>query len=507
MRCIGSMLCDSCGRPKVRSIREADARDEAKFGGFLHVKRVWIKPRHRPSDGTHVVALAVRAALTVPELAGTFTLVTAVTDPNVYMKAEEVERRKEIRSSAWRRARGIQDDADADDGTAATRAQEKRRLDARWRECVMLDARTYIRSGCRQIPEVVEIDMNQLLYETPWFFALPGFLNGLIMSHEEAMAVKIKEPPDLPPAPSEVDAELLAVVESACRKHNEAMVVVRQLEYILIHIEQRVKEEDESEILMQVMEYQTEQASTELDREKLVEVRAGIYEKAQAELKRKHDITTFKERCTKKRKEIKGEKDFVLGKVRTDLHNLKAKVTALGNEKGSSIRKSFALHCSARYFFVELVDLLLGFVPNNELKAAINDIDSDGIAPLHSALMGTHERGNPEKCYRTMAHLLALGASKSNVDAYGRTPLGQFRMIELMEILGETEEAQNARNRRFEELLMPIGGETDADRDMYMDTREYHSSSEESSEWETDLDDESDDEVDDEEDLNMMHNE
>ena len=536
---VGWTLCDRQGRPKMRSIKEEDPQGEAECGGFLHVISVRIKPKYRPLDCTNVVALAVRAALTVPELRGEFSLATAMCDFNVYMKKEDVTRMREIKS-ARRREGGAQNDANTNDDADAACTQEEERLDARLKECIALDARTCIRSGYRQIPEVVGTNRD----EPPWLFALPRFLDEPMMSHENAMAVTIKEPPDFPPKPSGVDGELLALVKDACNKHQRDMDGVTHLERKLIQVDQIVKEEDEIE-MKSINKYEELTARFDESTEKLESIRQTTeqhpqqfqavqaeidaaridmlerFEKTQAELraemssiqdlviilKQKHETTTFEERCTEKGKEINSAKDVILGKIRTDLDNLKAEVTTLFNEKRASIRKSFVLHCTARFLLVRLAEFLLGFVSDNERKAAINGIDTGGITPLHSALMGMPTLSNRHEYYHAIEHLLGLGANKSKVDCFGRTPLGQLRMTvrsrkDFSRVfehaivdaeVGETEEAWNLMIRKLEELLMPTGGETDADKD----ARDNYSDSEVIV---NDLDDEG---LDDEEDLDI----
>ncbi|KAL7541222.1 hypothetical protein ACHAXR_011471 [Thalassiosira sp. AJA248-18] len=546
MQEVGWMLCDRRGSPKVRSIKEADADGSAKRGGFLYVQNVRIRQAYCPANTTTIVARAVRAALTVPELDGKWTLSTAISDARVYMTKEEVRRRGEFFLGERRNSLMEGDDTDAATD-ASERAEEKKRIDNRWHECMMLDARTFLQLGFKQIPEVVGTEKNQ----PPWFFALPQYLVEPILPYEDAVAIKMHKPPDLPPSPTGVDKELFDAVKTACNKRKRNMDAAAALDRKMGEVEQNVREEDETAVatiaevdeteaqlspfeghreesrqvreqfdsqiailraqmddfrrilalgnlnpdderscIEQCQETEATLASTKRTQEEVnrgLEERDAKIEIIQARmepvrsnmrtLKRKYESTTFDERCAEKKNELNRAKDDILGKIRKNDEDLKAEVTALVNGKGGSVRKSFVLHCSARFLVTEYVDFLLDLVPTHERTTAVNSIDQQGCTPLHCALLGTPTLGDADMYYSAVQHLLRLGADRNIVDAFGRTPLGQYRFVirsrndydqafDLVAInaqRGDTEEAWNPIHQRMEEALMPIGGPTDAD--------------------------------------------
>ncbi|KAL7527906.1 hypothetical protein ACHAWF_002358 [Thalassiosira exigua] len=84
-------------------------------------------------------------------------------------------------------------------------------LEEKWKESITLNARTFLRAGWKQIPEVVGPD------RTPWFFAFPNFFEASLFSHEDVEdIIKIHVPPGLPPSPTGADMELLALVVRVC---------------------------------------------------------------------------------------------------------------------------------------------------------------------------------------------------------------------------------------------------------------------------------------------------
>jgi hypothetical protein len=130
---VGWTLCDSAGRLKVRSIKDAElTAGEAGKGGYIHIKTVGINEAYRPMDCTNIVSQAVRLALSDPKLEGKWTLATAISYYSVYMTKEdkEMESRRDMR-----------------DSLGAITAEEKVRMDERFWECAVLDTKTYLRVG------------------------------------------------------------------------------------------------------------------------------------------------------------------------------------------------------------------------------------------------------------------------------------------------------------------------------------------------------------------------
>ena len=153
---VGWALCDSQGRPKVRSINDAikgsieGTEYYNIFGGFLHITSVKIPQAYRPLGCTNVVSHAVRSAITAPELEGKWTLATAMSDSEVYMTEEDKRIEDEQRDKSWR-AGGTEDERLVEDEIRAE--EEEERILKRRVECATLDARTFLRVGYKQLPE------------------------------------------------------------------------------------------------------------------------------------------------------------------------------------------------------------------------------------------------------------------------------------------------------------------------------------------------------------------
>ena len=208
-------MCDAHGRPKIRSIRNADQDGRAGEGGFLHVVRVRLDSAYRAGDSTSVVARAVRSALLAPELKDRWTLATAISDFNVYMNPSETRLLREQSSRRRAREHGLLEDGDAS-------AEEDAMIMRRYKECQALDARTFVRVGYRQLKELVGSDKDK----PPWLFALPRFLEEPLLTAEGAADIEIRVPPELPPKPRGVDNDLLQLF---IRSSNEIRRTTDQL--------------------------------------------------------------------------------------------------------------------------------------------------------------------------------------------------------------------------------------------------------------------------------------
>ena len=353
---VGWTVCDSRGRPQLRSINEADADGSAKFGGFIHVVAVDIT-NDAYKKNTNVVGHALRAALTLPEIRNKWTLATAMADARVFMSKDDANRKREVsRKLDWR---------DSGEDIVAL-MEEKQRLDSRFKECGALDARAFMRVGYRQIPEVVGSDRHQ----PAWLFALPSFLEGPLLSHDDVMGIKLIEL-DLPQEPIDTDKVLFDIVKRALndrkpkadsiayseRDMNKRKQLSRQqwdeesshIEPLSTRIESLVElNETTNERLQQLeaMMRETNGETTSHLADNLSELRSCV--EMVNNLKKKHS-TTFDEYWD----EFIESENRHISKLNAELlkldEKLKSQVTSLVNERGASIRKSYVLHCSARF--------------------------------------------------------------------------------------------------------------------------------------------------------------
>jgi len=444
LQMVGWTLCDSAGRLKVRSIKNEElVSGEAGKGGYLHINTVRISDAYRPMGCTNVVSEAVRSALTQPKLEGEWTLATAISDYNVYITDEEMKLKRRI--------------SNGEEGNA----EENERVEKRLWERAVLDTKTYLRVGFKQIPETV----GSLMRNPYWLFALPHFLKNPIKSFEEVDQTPLIEPPDLPPKPVGVDSEILVAVKKAGNSMRRVLDSVRT---------ERLQDQDHN-CLGRLAELEgrfagarnlieggkPDHLSDESWREMVADVES-IEEMLRAQR------AAFEEATRRQREEQRNEIDVTIPR-KIDL--LKNEVNALV-QRGGSIRNSYAIHCSSRLRIPQYIDFLLEMVPLEKRAFAVSSLDDNGLTPLHCAVLGTPEVHNREDYLEMVERLLDFGADTNVKSAQGATPLGMYRStmtdkFDYSNVFGirSGDEPAGWRpfHRKMEDLLRPSQGETDAD--------------------------------------------
>jgi len=440
LQMVGVRLCDSAGRLKVRSIKNEELiSGEAGEGGFLHIKTVRINEEYQPMDCTNVVAKAVRSALTQPKLEGKWTLVTAISDYQVYMTTEEMEFRRKVRYGG--------------------NAEEKERADMRFWECALLDTKTLLRVGFKQIPETV----GSLMRNPYWLFALPHFLKNPIKSFEKVDQTPLIEPPDLPPKPVGVDSEILEAAKKSGNSMRRVLDSVRT---------ERLQDQNCLGRLAE-LEGRFAGARTLIEGGKPDHLSDESWGEMVADVESGEEMlraqrAAFEEATRRQREEQRNEIDVTIPR-KIDL--LKNEVNALV-QRGGSIRNSYAIHCSSRLRIPQYIDFLLEMVPLEERAFAVSSLDDNGLTPLHCAVLGTPEVHNREDYLEMVEKLLGFGADTNVKSAQGATPLGTYRStmtdkFDYSNVFGirSGDEPAGWRpfHRKMEGLLRPSRGETDAD--------------------------------------------
>ncbi|KAK1734923.1 hypothetical protein QTG54_014383 [Skeletonema marinoi] len=444
LQMVGVRLCDSVGRLKVRSIKNEElVSGEAGEGGFLHIKTVRINEAYQPMDCTSVVSEAVRSALTQPKLEGKWTLVTAISDYQVYMTTEEMEFKRKIRYG----------------GNAA----EKERADKRFWECALLDTKTLLRVGFKQIAETVSQKQNPY-----WLFALPCFLKYPIKSFEEVDQTPLIEPPDLPPEPVGVDGEILEAMKDYCIKMRQILDMLRRTKLELDKSEQNFSDR------LAEMERRSAEVRTSIERGKPDHISDESWAEMVADVERgEEELRThsaeIEESIQSAREDHRNQIDNVAMPIA--MEEFQVEMTALVR-KGGSIRKSHAIHCCSRFRITQFIDFLIDMIPIEERAQVLSSWDACGLTPLHCVVLGTPEVDDKDEYLDFVERLLGLGADTNVKSARGVTPLGQYRLTMTNKFdynnvfgirSGDEPAGWRPFHRKMEGLLRPYRGETDAD--------------------------------------------
>jgi len=445
LQMVGVRLFDSVGRLKVRSIKNAELiSGEAGKGGFLHIKTVRINEAYQPMDCTNIVSEAVRSALSQPKLGGKWTLVSAISDYQVYMTKKEMEFKRKIRYGE------------------GGNAEEKERADKRFWECALLDTKTLLRVGFKQIAETVSQKQNPY-----WLFALPSFLNDPIKSFEEVNQMALIEPPDLPPEPIGADGEILQATSNYCIAMRQILDMVRTMKLDLDKTEQNSSGD------LAEMERQFAEARTSIEEGKPDTLSDERWEEIVAQVERGEEMlrahrATIDEMVQSQRDKIRNKIDVAMPGAVEEFQKV---VTALVR-KGGSIRKSHAIHCCSRFRITQHIDFLVDLVPPEERAQALSSWDACGLTPLHCVVIDTPVLCDRDDYLEFVERLLGLGADTNVKSAKGVTPIGQYRLtisekFDYNNIFGMQIGNEQAEwrpfHRKMEGLLRPYRGETDGD--------------------------------------------
>lgn len=463
LQMIGWQICDSVGKVKVKSIKDAAgiAKSSVSKGGYIHTKTVEINQVYLPNDCTNIVSRALRSALCEPKLKGKWTLATAWSDYSVYMTSQEKELQRKINYSGWS---NNEEEVDVDD---------KERIDNRFWECAVLDTKSYLRAGYKQIPETFGSEKR----EPYWMFTLPHFMNDPIKTFEEVDGALVE--PVLPPEPKFIDNEILQIVKEKSNRLSQIMQSVTGSRLIIAEEERETRttfenyEEMFEEQKAKVDMVQRGEKPDHLSEEQWKETKAvceslkSSLEDARNEIQQLR--TVVEARISSMRDAVSREMDTV-NQVTAEC---KEKVTSLV-EKGASIRKSHVIHCSATLRVPTFIDFLMELVPPEERGLVLAELDANGLTPLHCAVIGIEscESNDKDEYLDIIERLLGYGADANAQSTKGVTPLGTYRLavscrFDHMRVFGmrRGDDLGDWRvfHRKMEAALKPSGGETPDD--------------------------------------------
>ena len=169
---VGSTFFDNSGRCKVKSVCQTEAAEGIETGreglnAFLHISNLTLTntTTNDASNTTNIVASALRSLLLNSSIAGEWSIA-------IYVPDSFEARRKFNSDNNLTPFSDLTDAQDLAKSKVLREAQEK-------------DASSFVRSGFRQV-----IDKGILANSTcEYFYATPGFLQGNMMSHSNAVGV------------------------------------------------------------------------------------------------------------------------------------------------------------------------------------------------------------------------------------------------------------------------------------------------------------------------------
>ena len=320
----------------------------------------------------------------------------------------------------------------------------------------LLDTKTFLRVGFRQISETVGTELDPY-----WIFALPSFFKDPIRTFEEVDQCPLIEPPDLPLKPEGIDNDIRQVLIKFHKQWHGILDFVSA-------IQQKMFDVQELKYVVKMVG-RPDDLSNQSWSELIAKFRGVNLSKNEEAL------------VTRRRHELLHHVRDVL--VPNSIDTLKNAVMNLV-QRGGSVRKSYAINWSSRLRLPQFVDFLIEMVPPEERVAeAMSTLDHSGLSPLHCAVLDTPDFYDRGYIVNMVEKLIMLGADP-NVKSplTGLTPIGLYRSImsHKMDVGGSNGLHHCDRNffgrrnfdklsewrpfhRKMEALLRPSLGETNYD--------------------------------------------
>lgn len=452
-------------------------------------------------------AQAIRSLLLDTALAGRWAL--AVYIPESEPHYTEDDRRK--LSTIDSHERDMRIHGDLEYVTGSDDWQRKQDWIRRRIELTKKDMRQFFRAGFVQVKEPVVISNNPA-----FLLASPSSLSSEMMSHDDALAIKVAEEPE-PPAERSAEAiQLLKAMKKFCSQRNELDTSIKswqvtspwdhplmrpgidmmeesrsKLEVNIRNCEESIRqlEEQDRELtnLLSQMPQIEQRASTnpetapalyaearentrriqemkEWISETLASVQANLDEsnalQPQLEEAKRDAETNFNQMAQEKTAELQQQ-------VRDLDANVRSEVTNAVEQSGYEvILESNVFHCCACNLVPDYIDMLMEFVPNDNKEQAINTFDSDDNSPLMTA--ASRSLDSLSDSVETCERIIRLGGDKDLVNANRFSALGVFRrqhrsIIDFLRTFGQSTADQEIAARTMEAMLMPMRGPTAAD--------------------------------------------
>ncbi|GAX10778.1 hypothetical protein FisN_UnNu011 [Fistulifera solaris] len=349
------------------------------------------------------------------------------------------------------------------------------------------DMRQFFRAGFHQVNDRSIVETSGYSY----VFAIPQVMNQPILSLEEAMKIPIARKTPTRPEPRGLARDLWLLVKRQtiewndmikksddlrvpfiekpffARRYNEVKEDVQQLkdqeDEINISIQQRNREGRDAGELEELREkVRVERFELEENTDEVCRILQDAHEKALGEMEAK-----FKTWREEHRIEVKA----IIEKSKNPLQ---------------LFCDSDAIHIAAAGKNLQLVRLLLDFVPGADKAKVMNALDRTGLTPL-MVLADVAPSTNLIECRQTMETFINMGADTNAAHAInGLSAFGHFRdsnkRAERSRILwGYPELSVELKEEvsRIEALLRPADGPTPADEAIF-ETKESDSDDDES---------------------------
>jgi len=162
----GCLLFSSKGAPRYPALKSDTS---VARGGYIYIDTFCLNAEHRVDGATDVGAAAIRALLSLPELAGRWTVASYIADSMAVLSAEEKTAEDERQRAYFR-------------GAPAETVKEKSSRIAGVHARMAKDARQFLRAGFAEVAHK----------EGGWLYLTARMMRSPPMTHAEALAVPLR---------------------------------------------------------------------------------------------------------------------------------------------------------------------------------------------------------------------------------------------------------------------------------------------------------------------------
>jgi hypothetical protein len=451
---IGALLfCYFTGDPKISVVRKA-MKHGAGRQDILYISMLQWEEEYR--NNSCVGAKALRSFLVDSRLAGQWSACFYIADSAMQFTAKDEITCHQVQDPRRLRMHLLTKEDHQKNDEWHSRQDELRTQ----------DMRPFFRAGFQQVEKTLKKSEYRVV------FAVPSQLQGPLSTAIAADSVVACEFPSWMQCKSSADLELNTIITSACVLKNTLERCIAKTapnKYTLetaSKIDDLTRRPDVAKDSIERAKRKVMESKQEVDA--LERLKGGInlpakealgiartrlakYEAAYGQTlesregSRPYWEAVYNIVVSKKVEEYQSRIDKLL-------HDAAEKIKIMGEEHGATILGSNVVHTCASYVDIDILNLILAFLPKYTVEEVKNSRDQTGLTPLMQTAHSSHTFPIP-----MLERLLDLGADKDMVDSSGFTA---FSIFEYNLSMADDESLMP----RIKRLLEPSGGPAFSDR-------------------------------------------
>jgi Ankyrin repeats (3 copies) len=473
---IGGLFFNYAGRPKISIVKKAMKHGAGQRQAILFISMVRWEEEYR--NNSYIGAKAFRSFLVDDSrLAGQWSACFYIADSAMQLTATDEITCHQVQDPKQPRMHLLtQEDHQTNDEWYSRQDQLRTQ-----------DMRQFFRAGFQQVEEILQKSECRVVFAVP--FQLQGPLSTAIAADS---VVAYEFPPLIQQCKSSADQELNTIITTACvgkdtferdTPHQLYTLETVSTPYVQYQIDDLTRKPDVVKDSIEwakrkVMESKQELVALERRLEAGINIPAneGLSRAARTRLANYEAAYGQTLESPEGSRPYYGavynivvsqEQEMYQSWIDHLLHDASGKIKILVEEHGATILGSNVVHTCVSYGDIDILMLILEFLPKCRIKEVINSRDPRGWTPLMRAARSGRTNAIEEKQILLMIEkLLHLGADKDMVDSSGFTATDHFGY--------KTDD--DSLTTRIQRLLEPSGGPAFSDRPSHESDNDMSSS-------------------------------